>query len=255
MDNKERAAVNLIHGDCLDALRNLPPDAIDGLIIDPPYSSGGTFSTQRKATTANKYCETGSARHSNMPSFSGDNMDMRSFTNFLREVLLAARNKTVDGGTCCVFIDFRNLPAVADAMQMAGWTWRGVAVWDKGNSRPQKGRFRNRCEYIVWGSNGAMPYERSVPYLDGLFAYSNVAALKAQHQTEKPVALMERIVEIVPEGGTVCDCFMGSGSTGVAALNMGRKFIGVESLDHYFDVAKRRILSANETKEDNENDN
>lgn len=59
---------------------------------------------------------------------------MRSFTLFLREVLFSARLKTKDQGVCCVFIDFRNLPAVADALQMAGWIWRGIAVWDKKSS-------------------------------------------------------------------------------------------------------------------------
>ena len=52
-----------------------------------------------------------------------------------------------------------------DALQWAGWIWRGTAVWDKGNSRPQKGRFRQQAEYIVWGSNGPMPINRPVSCL------------------------------------------------------------------------------------------
>ncbi len=234
----------LFCGDCLTEMSKLPADSIDGFIIDPPYSSGGTFSTQRKNDTASKYASSGSARAVKMPSFSGDNMDMRSYTNFLREVLFIARAKTKEGGVCCVFIDFRNLPAVADAIQMAGWTWRGIVVWDKKNSRPQMGRFRNRCEYVVWGSNGKMPFDRGVPILDGLFSHSNVPTSKLNHQTEKPVELMENIVKIVPEGGTVCDCFMGSGSTGVACINTSRNFVGIELDSYNFDVAKKRIADA-----------
>ena len=52
---------------------------------------------------------------------------------------------------------------------MGGLIWRGTAVWDKGNSRPQKGRFRQQAEYIVWGSNGDMPISRPVPCLPGVF--------------------------------------------------------------------------------------
>ena len=52
-------------------------------------------------------------------------------------------------------------------------TWRGVAVWDKVASRPQKGRFRQQSEYIVWGSNGKMPLERNVGCLPGVFRYPN----------------------------------------------------------------------------------
>ena len=48
---------------------------------------------------------------------------------------------------------------MTDAIQMAGWVWRGVCVWDKGISRNQPGRFRNDCEYIVWASNGDLPID------------------------------------------------------------------------------------------------
>ena len=131
----------LYQGDCINTMGEIPDGSVDGLIIDPPYSSGGTFSTQRKAETGKKYLDTGSGKQTDHPNFSGDNMDMHSFTMFMRAVLFEGRLKTKENGVCCVFIDFRNLPAVADATQMAGWTWRGIAVWDKLNSRPQKGRF------------------------------------------------------------------------------------------------------------------
>lgn len=64
------------------------------------------------------------------------------------------------GAPICVFIDWRQLPALACAMQWAGWIWRGVAVWDKMTSRPQKGRYRQQAEFMVWGSNGPMPLQR-----------------------------------------------------------------------------------------------
>lgn len=238
---KEKTGESTIFcGDCLQAMAEVPDGTVDGVIIDPPYSSGGTFSTQRKMDTFNKYCTSGS-EFGKDKNFTGDNMDMRSMTMFMREVLFTARMKTKDHGVCCVFIDFRNLPAVADAMQMAGWIWRGIAVWDKRNSRPQKGRFKNQCEYIVWGSNGDMPTERGVGVLEGLFSFGNVPTQKRYHQTEKPIGLMQKVVEIVPEGGTVLDCFMGSGSTGVACVSTGRRFIGVELDKQYFKTAQQRI--------------
>ena len=61
------------------------------------------------------------------------------------------------GGILEMFVDWRNLPAMTDAVQMAGWVWRGVVVWDKGISRNQPGRFRNDCEFVVWCSNGDLP--------------------------------------------------------------------------------------------------
>ena len=65
------------------------------------------------------------------------------------------------------------------------------------------------------------------------------------HPTQKPVALMEYLIRTYSnEGETVLDNVMGSGSTGVAALNAGRKFIGIEMEDEYYDFAKKRIVSA-----------
>lgn len=63
------------------------------------------------------------------------------------------------------------------------------------------------------------------------------------HPTQKPVALMEYLIKTYTnEGETVLDFTIGSGTTGVAAVNLGRKFIGIEMDDHYFEVAKGRIL-------------
>ena len=62
------------------------------------------------------------------------------------------------------------------------------------------------------------------------------------HPTQKPVALLERLIKSYSrEGGTVLDCFMGSGSTGVACRNTGRRFVGMELDDKYFEIARRRI--------------
>ena len=68
-------------------------------------------------------------------------------------------------------------------------------------------------------------------------------ALK-HHQTEKPVELLEKLLAICESGGTVLDPFMGSGSTGVACVNTGCSFIGMELDPGYFETAKRRIDEA-----------
>ena len=66
-----------------------------------------------------------------------------------------------------------------------------------------------------------------------------------RHQSEKPVELMAKMIEnSSAEGDTVLDSFMGSGSTGVAAINTGRKFIGFELDEKYFETAKKRIEAA-----------
>ena len=75
---------------------------------------------------------------------------------------------------------------------------------------------------------------------------------KYQHPTQKPVALMERIVKLISnENDTILDPFMGGGSTGIACINTNRKFIGIELDDEYFDTAVNRINKAYEDYEVN----
>ena len=160
----------IIHGDALKVLREFAPNTFDAVITDPPYASGGRTQAEKNKSTDKKYSSMG---ESAPPPFDGDSKDQRSWTRWAAEWLYDARKVCKPGAPVCMFIDWRQLPAATDALQWAGWIWRGTAVWDKGNSRPQKGRFRQQAEYIVWGSNGDMPISRPVPCLPGVFKYGN----------------------------------------------------------------------------------
>ena len=115
----------------------------------------------------------------------------------------------------------------------------GTAVWDKGNSRPQKGRFRQQAEYIVWGSNGDMPISRPVPCLPGVFKYGNPQ--NRIHLTEKPLPLMRDVVKITEPGGHILDPFAGSGTTILAAVLEGYTATGIEVTGEYARRARERI--------------
>ena len=78
----------------------------------------------------------------------------------------------------------------------------------------------------------------------GFYTESCVPSRQKHHQTEKPIRLLEKLLAISPENGVVLDCFMGSGSTGVACVNTGRNFIGMELLIDYFKIAEERIEKA-----------
>lgn len=145
-----------------------------------------------------------------------------------------------------MFVDWRNLPAMTDAIQMAGWVWRGICVWDKGSTRNIPGRFRNDAEYIIWGTNGDKPVDWTPGQkaLPGVYRYNSVAPKKRYHQTEKPVRLLKDILQIVQQGGLVIDGFAGSGSTGVACVEMGLSFIGIEYSREYFEIMEQRIRRA-----------
>ncbi len=92
----------------------------------------------------------------------------------------------------------------------------------------------------MWGSVGKMAFERGVGYLDGLVSHV-VKAKDKFHVTGKPTDLMSDVVQLVQPGGTIIDPFMGSGTTGVAAIQSGYEFIGVELSEEYFYIACERI--------------
>lgn len=233
----------LLCGDCLELMEDIPDGSVDMVLTDPPYSSGGLFAGERKRSTCEKYCDDDYNGAARFRSFSGDNMDQRSFTEFMRMVLAKGRQKSKPGALAAIFTDWRNFPALTDALQAAGWIWRGIVVWDKGTSRNQPGRFRPDCEYIAWGSNGCLPVDWTPGFkaLPGCYHIKSVPAKEKHHQTEKPVELLEKLLAICPEGGAVLDPFMGSGSTGVACLNTGRRFVGMELDVNYYKTARQRI--------------
>lgn len=240
--------ITLLQGDCLELMQDIPDGSVDMVLTDPPYSSGGLYAGDRKASTRTKYCTkkfNGAARFQN---FSGDNMDQRSFTEFMRMVLAKCRQKAKLESVCGVFVDWRNIAAMIDALQAAGWIYRGIVVWNKGNCRAIPNRFRNDCEYIVWGTNGPRKteYVKGVFIGPGCYCVPSVSTNKKHHQTEKPVLLLENLLAICESGGTVLDPFMGSGSTGVACVNTGRSFIGMELDKGYFETAQKRIEGAQE---------
>ena len=227
----------ILHGDTLQIIRAFKPQVFDALITDPPYASGGWKPSEKNRTTNQKYS---SMKAENaLPDFDGDNKDQRSWTHWMAEWLYDVRKACKRGAPICLFIDWRQYPSITDALQWAGWIWRGIAVWDKGNSRPQKGRFRQQAEYIVWGSNGDMPVSRPVPCLPGVFKYGNPQ--NRIHLTEKPLQLMQDLVKITEPGGHILDPFAGSGTTVLAAVKEGYDATGIEVTDVYADLARKRL--------------
>lgn len=240
LEGRARWAVE--QGDCLDVLRAMPDASVDAVITDPPYSSGGAFRGDRTNATGDKYG--GNRVAVQRADFAGDNRDQRSFSYWCALWLSECLRIAKPGAPVCLFTDWRQLPTTTDAMQAGGWVWRGIAPWDKTEGvRPVMGRFRAQCEYVVWGSAGAMPLREDVGVLPGVFRTPVLQADK-HHQTGKPSALMAQIARIVPPDGIVLDPFFGSGSTGVGALRAGRRVIGIEKTDAYYPIAVERCRKA-----------
>lgn len=232
---------SLHHGDALTVLRTLADASVDAVITDPPYCSGGQTMAERTRPTGAKYVNSGQVNC--LPDFEGDFRDPRGFLAWASLWLAECHRVARPGGVLLSFIDWRMLPTLTDAVQVAGWVWQGIVVWDKtGGCRPQRGRFRSQAEYVVWASRGPMRTHEHPVVLPGVLQVHPRAGAK-HHQVGKPEPLMEQLVRIVPPGGVVLDPFAGSATTGVAALRAGHRFIGAEMSAGYHQVAEARLAA------------
>lgn len=230
-------------GDALALLREREDASVDALITDEPYSSGGMMRGDRVHLSAReKYVQNDSRRGAEIEEFTGDNRDQRAFAYWCALWLSECRRVVKPGGPVVLFADWRQLPTITDVFQAGGFVWRGVAPWIKPTARPQRGRFAAASEFVVWGSNGPMP--SSGPCLPGYFMYDSPRGKKRVHIAQKPLPLMRDIVKICPVGGIILDPFLGSGTTGEAAVLEGRRIIGFELVEAIAAGAVRRIALA-----------
>ena len=229
----------LYHG---DALRIIPTlSGVDAWITDPPYSSGGQFRGDRTQKTSIKYVNTDS-HFTCRDEFSGDNRDQRAFlawaTMWMADALYASKSGAVFLG----FTDWRQLPTMTDALQCGGWVWRNIVTWWKPGVRMQRGRFSSSAEYVVYGSHGVPIEGEKSP--QNVLQFAPVGGEEKEHIAEKPAALLDALCGITLPGALVADPFMGSGTTGVACVKTGRRFVGVELGKTNFDIACERIDNA-----------
>lgn len=226
----------LYRGDCLEIMRQIEP--VSAVITDPPYASGGLFRSDRIVSATDKYVQHGTKIK--RCDFSHEAKDQRSYTSWCAEWL--SRLPLIEGGYACSFIDWRQLPAMSDAFQWSGLIWRGIVSWDKGRGAraPHKGYFKHQTEYIVWGTRGKCKIATHGGPFDGAYRHKVLQSDK-HHIVGKPTALMRDLVKIVPNDAVVFDPFAGSGTTGVACLAEGRRFIGVEIDPGHFAAARARI--------------
>lgn len=237
-------AWELHQGEALDLLADLPAGSVDAVVTDPPYSTGGMVRSDRTTSTISKYVSTGATVRGH--EFSGDNRDQRSYLAWSELWMRTARRATRTGGHLIVFADWRQLPTTTDAVQAAGWVWRGVVTWAKpvDQARPVKGGFRNQAEYVIWATVGPHTPDDDAPYLPGVIQAGSPRGQHRVHITQKPLDLLTQLVQVAPVDGLILDPFAGSGTTGIAAIQTGRRFVGAESHPDIATVARDRIAAA-----------
>lgn len=238
----ESQGIAIYQGDSIELGNRLPASVFDALISDPPYCSGAA-GTAVGADPSKKYCQGGNTQ--GRPSFGGDFRDQRSFKYWCSLWIGQALRACRDTAYGLIFTDWRQLATMIDALQAGGFCFKGLISWDKGRGSraPHKGFFRHQCEYIPWGTKGAVPKLTDRGPFDGCYSIP-VLQRDKHHMTGKPTALMQKLVQCVPAGGISLDPFCGSGTTLVASALEGRQAIGFEASEQYCEIAARRIEAA-----------
>ena len=234
----------LIIGDSVRLLDRLPPQSVDLFLTDPPYSSGGAFRGDRAQSTTSKYRMTGTIKQD--PEFAGDTRDQRSYERWTALWSNAAYHATRPGGAVVCFTDWRQIAATVDAIQVGGWIYRGLSVWDKTEgTRPQLGWFRQQCEFMVTASRGAL--SRGKP-ADGAASPGVFRCFmngkKKIHITEKPLDVLSRVIATRPDWQTIVDPFGGSASTLIAAQQLDRCALAIETDGAVAALAIKRLNAA-----------
>ncbi len=203
--------INLMYGDCLELMKDIPDRSIDLVLTDPPYGKRADKGTNGFGTARNR-------------RYSGGWDGKRPSREVFDEMLRIGKKVIIFGGN--YFCDM--LPPSNH------WIF-----WDKkGDIRFQNPFADGELIYTTFNK----PTKRIVFKQQGFITDSRD---KRYHPTQKPSELVQMLIEqYTNEGDTILDCFMGSGTTGVACVNTNRNFIGIELDPQYFEIAKKRIGQA-----------
>ncbi len=254
MSPSDGSVFRLILGDCFSEIERLPDKSVDLAFADPPYflSKDGFTVSSGKSVSVNK---------GDWDKLSG----WKSSFDFHREWLRLIRPKLKDGGSIVVSGTYHSIFEIGVALNENSYRILNDIVWYKPNGAPNLSgrRLAASHESLIWASKDekgkfTFNYEhlknldfpgdkiknpgkqmRSVWWIPTAKASEKAFG---KHPTQKPIELMTRIVlAFSNEGDIVLDPFMGSGTTGVAALSLNRKFIGIERDREFFALSKKRI--------------
>ena len=219
--------IDLYKGDCLEVMKKIESNSVDCLITDPPYAviTGG---------------KNNGKNHKRPKGILNENSELMGnippFNDWLKEVYRVMKNKS--HGYCMT--NTKNLIKMSQEIENVGFKIHNFLVWQKNNCTPSQYYMKN-CEYIVFFRKGNAKYINDIGGSKTVHSFNNIIGNK-EHPTQKPVDLMEFYVRnSTKENEIVLDPFMGSGTTGVAAKQTNRNFIGIEQDEKYFNIANERI--------------
>lgn len=256
--------ITLYNGDCLNLLKQIPDETVDMVVTSPPYCMGKAYEDPHDDI------ETFKKQHKDI--FKDIYRILKPGGSICWQVGYHVSNKCVIPLDYIVYEIFTSLSAKFDHP----FILRNRIIWTFGHGLNSTNRFSGRHETILWFSKGDQKYfnldsVRIPQKYPGKKSYKgpnkgqlsgnplgknpsdvwDIPNVKAQHiektdhPCQFPVAIPQRLIKaLTPNDGLVLDPFMGSGTTGVAAILEGRRFIGSEIQKDYYDISITRMNDA-----------
>jgi modification methylase len=241
-------------GDCLEALRRLPPASVHAVFADPPYNLQLKNELRRPDASLVDAVDDAWDRFA----------DFGAYDSFTREWLAECRRVLRKDGTIWVIGSYHNVFRLGTAMQDLGFWILNDVIWRKANPMPNfRGRrFTNAHETLIWAARGPesryrfnyqamkalneelqMRSDWFIPLCTGAERLRDDSGGKL-HPTQKPEALLHRVIlSCTQPGEVVLDPFLGTGTTAAMAKRLGRRFIGIEREEAYAQAARERIAA------------
>ena len=228
-------------GSCIDLMRAIPDNSVDLVLTDPPYNLG--LFMKERGTNMEKL-------RPNHFAFQGwDDLDFKTWSEQMNQFLTECHRVLKKRGALIIFMSVIKVESIINLAQDNGFYYKTTGIWHKTNPLPRNMnlQFVNSTEawlyFVFKGTTGTFNNGKKVVHD---YVETSVVPLSekkfGKHPTQKPIALMEHFVKLLTnKGDTVLDPFMGSGSSGVASLKLGRKFVGIEMSKEYFNLAQKRM--------------
>lgn len=243
-----REDIKVYKGDCLDILKSMDNSCIDLVVTDPPYLIATTKRTTNSKNTLTKQMR------SLERELLDDNLTDGYDPKVLDELVRIMKNINI-----YVWCNAKQIPMYIDFFIKKHQASFDIIIWNKTNAMPlYSNRYLSDKEYCLYfrkrGLCKPATYQkaRTVYYLP----VNQQDKRKYGHPTIKPLPIIRTLIENSSlEGDTILDCFLGSGTTGVASVLTSRKFIGIEIQEKYYNLSIQRINEAFEQIEKGEDIN
>ena len=240
-------SVKLIHGDCLEEMDKLINDGVtvDMILTDPPYNISQLNDNRDRSKMDSPIMRR--KKPLNYDFGEWDNMERKEFLEFTNDWYNLCVQLLREGGAMVSFFSKEDVNYLGWLGKSYDVRTRTIFTWHKTNPVPsfRKVNYLSSCEYVWIGSKGEKGWTfnfKQQKEMHNFFETPNKSVYgETDHPTEKPLSLINHLIEVhTNSDDLVLDCFMGSGSTGVACLQTNRNFIGIELDEKYYNIAKKR---------------